>query len=38
MASEPHAQNDGNQNHGDNSSETDHEEQNHCTTQQAMAR
>src|SRR6516225_7022755 len=38
MPPEPHAQNHGNQNHGDNSCEADYEEQDHCTTQRAMAR
>jgi hypothetical protein len=38
VAPEPHAQNHGNENDGNNSCEADYEEQDHCTTQRAMAR
>jgi hypothetical protein len=37
MAPEPHTQKDGNENHDDNGCEADHEEQDHYTTQRAMA-
>ena len=36
-APEPHTQKDGNENHDDNGCEADHEEQDHYTTQRAMA-